>query len=113
MKLYLHALYVLVDAAFAEFVQTATSWLWFEVDSRANLAQQWVILDDLEETSTDVLLPFICGQKARLQILGDDAHSCDCKQDGKYYMNLWWTGVSPFGVLLLTRDLLFENLSSI
>ena len=61
MKLYLHALYVLVDAAFAEFVQATASWLWFEVDARANLAQQGVILDDLEEISTDVFFTFILG----------------------------------------------------
>ena len=44
-------------------------------------SQQGVILDDIEETSTDVFLPFICGQEVRLQILGGVAHSCDCKQD--------------------------------
>jgi hypothetical protein len=44
----LHALDVLIDAALAEFVQATPCRLGFEVNARANLAQQRIILDYLE-----------------------------------------------------------------
>ena len=54
---HLHAFDVAVDAGFAEFVETAPRRLGLDINARADLAEEGILLDLLKQIQVDVFVP--------------------------------------------------------